>query len=132
MRQNSKPAISRRRSKGVKKNEIIIIPFFTDHVSRNGDLFRFVSPMPMTIHSVCVKIDRMEGGPYFLNGGIQSKYKKISISQPVKLGVNSFKFDHFVDIGDTLILDFEKEAMAYLGNTLTSVSGITISIVADR
>lgn len=107
--------------------EFHIIPFFADKVMSEGDLFRFLVPRRMTLKFVSIRIDRMEDGPFLLNGGIQSGDKKFAISEPVKLGMNALAFDLPLKVGDLLIINFDDKEL-----TSRNVSGITVSICATR
>lgn len=107
--------------------EFHIIPFFTDQVRSDGDLFRFLVPGRMTLKSVSVRIDNMNSDYLLLNGGVQSGDRKFAISEPVRLGVNVLMLDLPVNEGDVLIMNFDDKELAS-----QDVSGVTVSIRAVR
>ena len=123
MRQRKKPIIQRSRRISPHR-EVSIVPFFTDEVPVNEDLYRFVFPEAMTLVRAVVRIDKMLDKSLLLNGGIQSEYKKTSLSQSVKLGVNIFEFDIPGNVGDILVLRFDDSNL-----TTRDISGITVSLV---
>jgi len=102
-----------------------IVPFFTDQVKLDSDLFRFVAPISMDFKSVVIRIDCMNVSSLLLNGGIQAKDSKFALSRPVSVGTNVFEFDYSIKKGDILILNFDDKELAS-----QNVSGITISIYA--
>ncbi len=110
-----------------RPERIYIVPFSTDSVKPEADLFRFLVPIAMTIKSVLVRIDKMDCESLILNGGVQTSDRKLSVSEPVKLKTNFFRIDLPVKVGDLLILDFDDRSLAS-----QKASGITISIYAVR
>ncbi len=125
MRQHSKPPLVRKERRTPRR--IYIVPFFTDKVKPDGDLFRFVAPVRMTLKAIIIRIDKLEGSPILFSGGIQSGANRAAISQPVNVGENLFLFDHSVLAKDVLILNFDDKERAS-----KDVFGITISIHAER
>ncbi len=122
MRGHPRPPIQHKEPK-----RAYIIPFFIDKVKLGSDLFRFVAPISMDFKSVNIRIDSMKGGPFILDGGIQSKDSKFAVSRPVSLGANIFEFDYPIKKNDILILNFSDRKLAS-----ENISGITISIHAER
>ena len=107
--------------------EFHIIPYFTDIVKVDSDLFRFIVPVHMMLKYICVNIDKLSVESLLLNGGVQSISRKLAIGELVKLGMNEMEFDIPVDKVDMIIINFDDRELAS-----QVASGITISICATK